>query len=681
MFKKYFNSLRFKNNIYTALVLNLSLVMMLYSLSRIGFYFFNTSFFPDMTWARMSKMLVGGLRFDLSATLYSNSLFILLLIVPLAIRFKPLYQKIVFWIFIVVNSLAFAINTIDFIYYRFTLRRTTVSVFSQFKNENNLGGLFIRFLFDYWYAFLFWLAVIFLFYFIAKKIKFDGPQIKNKIAFHVSGVVALLLCVYLFIGGARGGFRGSTRPITLSNAAAYAEVPNDINIVLNTPFALMRTAKANVIEKVNYFSSEEELNQVFTPMRTPNDTSAFQHKNVVIFILESFSKEFVGAYNKDIDGGKYKGYTPFLDSLIGISHAYQYSLANGRKSIDAMPSVICSIPSIEVPYVLSHYSGNKVNSLASLLKQENYYTAFFHGAPNGSMGFDAFAHLSGFDNYFGKTEYNNDDDFDGVWGIWDEPFLQFFAEKMNTFKQPFYTTLFTVSSHHPYNLPDGYETKFAGGPKLVHRTIQYTDYALRRFFKTASKMPWFKNTLFVITADHASAEIAVPEYNSAWGYFSIPIFFYNANENGGGIKPSIIQQIDIMPTVLGQLHYKKPYVAFGRDIFHDKTKPFAFNYLNNLYQIFEDDYLLQFDGTKTTGLYQFKEDKFLKNNLADQLPERTRKKFHPSTMMSSDHNLAMIDTARNMSRSLKAFIQQYNNRMVENNLTTEGSQIKKVQKK
>src|SRR6185369_3185531 len=321
--------------------------------------------------------------------------------------------------------------------------------------------------------------------------------------------------VYLFVGGARGGFRSSTRPITLSNAAAYAAVPNDINIVLNTPFAFMRTAKANVIEKVNYFSSEQELDQVFTPLRIPKDTAAFNPQNVVVIILESFSKEFIGIYNKDIDDGNYKGYTPFLDSLINVSHAYQYSLANGRKSIDAMPSVISSIPSIEVPYVLSHFSGNKVNSLAGLLRDKGYYTAFFHGAPNGSMGFDAFANLSGFDNYFGRTEYNNDDDFDGYWGIWDEPFLQFYAKKMDSFKQPFFTTLFTVSSHHPYNLPDGYENKFKGGPKIVHRTIEYTDFALKRFFKSASVMPWFTNTLFVITADHASAEIQVPEYNSA----------------------------------------------------------------------------------------------------------------------------------------------------------------------
>lgn len=652
--KNIFSGVKAKGNIYIFLISSLALVMLLYTFSRVGFYLFNLPFYADMSWARFSVILLGGLRFDLSATLYSNSLFILLVILPVTWRFKTIYKKVLFWIFVVVNSFAFALNTIDFIYYRFTLRRTTLSVIDQFKNEANLSRLAFQFLWDYWYAVLFWIGIVAVLFLVSKRLRYSGPQIERRAIFYLGGAVAMLVSIYLFVGGARGGFRSSTRPITLSNAAAYAETPNDIGLVLNTPFALMRTAKANVIKKVKYFSSEAELETVFTPVRKAADSTALPNaKNVVILILESFSKEFVGVYNKDVDGGKYKGYTPFLDSLISVSRSYQYSLANGRKSIDAMPSVISSIPSIEVPYVLSHFSGNKINSLASLLKEKGYYTAFFHGAPNGSMGFDAFAKLSGFDQYYGKTEYNNDKDFDGIWGIWDEPFLQYFASSMNTFKEPFFTTLFTVSSHHPYNLPEGYESKFKGGPKLVHRTIEYTDFALRQFFKKASTMPWFKNTIFVITADHASAEIQVPEYNSAWGYFSIPIFFYEPGENGGGLRPEIIQQVDIMPTILGLLHYDKPYVAFGRDIVHDHTAPFAFNYLNNTYQLFRRDFLLQFDGVRSTALFKFKEDKFLKNNLVTQMP----------------------DTVHNMEQSLKAFIQQYNNRMVDNNLTTEGSQL------
>jgi phosphoglycerol transferase MdoB-like AlkP superfamily enzyme len=253
------------------------------------------------------------------------------------------------------------------------------------------------------------------------------------------------------------------------------------------------------------------------------------------------------------------------------SRAYQYSFANGRKSIDAMPSVIASIPSIEVPYVLSHYSGNQVTSLSSLLKKEGYYSAFFHGAPNGSMGFQAFANTCGFDRYFGKDEYNHNEDYDGIWGIWDHKFLQYYAEQMNTFKQPFYTNFFSVSSHHPYTLPAEFQSRFKEGEMTIYKCIEYTDYALREFFHTASSMPWFKNTLFVITADHASAQTRLADYQSPVGYFEIPIFFYKPGADWHEMNPTIIQQIDIMPTILGELNYNKP--SWLTDVIFSGTEP------------------------------------------------------------------------------------------------------------
>jgi phosphoglycerol transferase MdoB-like AlkP superfamily enzyme len=646
--------IQWKGNIYVALFKLMALLMALYSACRIGFYLFNINFFPGMTFARFFRIMLGGLKFDLTAILYLNALIVLLLTVPFAFRFTKTYQGIIKYLFICINALGLAANVADFIYYRFTLRRTTVSVFNQFGNEKNKGLLFFEFVTDYWYAVLVWMVLVFLLVKLYHRITIVGPQVKNKWVFYPGGLASMALIVYLFIGGVRGGFRHSTRPITLSNAAEFATVPKDINLVLNTPFALLRTARTAVIEKVNYFSSKDELEKVFTPLRIPKDSGQFRYDNVVVIILESFSKEFIGAYNKELENGTYKGYAPFMDSLIHKGRAYRYSFANGRKSIDAMPSVICSIPSIEVPYVLSHYSGNKVNSTATLLKEKGYYSAFFHGAPNGSMGFQAFANLCGFDNYFGKTEYDNDDDYDGIWGIWDEKFMQFYANKMNTFKQPFYTTLFSVSSHHPYHLPEGYDRKFRGGPMIIHKTIEYTDYSLKKFFETASSMPWFKNTLFVFTADHASAEIQYSQYNSIWGYFSIPIFFYKPGEDWSSFKPEIIQQIDIMPTVLGYLNYDKPYIAYGRDIFQDETEPFAFNYLDNNYQVFMNDYLLLFDGTKAKALYDFKKDLGLQNNLVLQFPEQVSK----------------------METKLKAFIQQYNNRMVDDDLTIEGPQLK-----
>jgi len=646
-----------RKNINVALLLYLLLAMLFYTLCRAGFYLFNTAYFPGMTAGIFLHLLAGGWVFDLTAVLYTNILFILLIVIPHPYRYNATYKKILKWVFIIVNALAIATNMIDFIYYRFTLARTTLSIFGQFKHEQNLGPLFFHFFITYWYVVLLFIVLVWCLKKLYEKIDYTGPQVKTPWMYYISGVALMMIFVVLFVGGVRGGFKHSTRPITLSNAPEYSVKPQYAAIVLNTPFALIRTAHTETIEKVNYYPSEEALDKVFTPLHMPSDTAAFRPDNVVIFILESFSKEFMGAYNKDM-GSDYKSYTPFLDSLVGVSHAYQYSFANGHKSIEAMPSVLCGLPSLQVPYVLSDHSGDKVNSLASLLKDKGYYSAFFHGAANGSMGFLAFSKTTGFDDYFGKTEYNNNKDYDGIWGIWDEKFLQFFANKMSAFQQPFLTTVFTVSSHDPFNVPAEYDSVFKGGPLPVQKTIQYSDYAIRRFFQTASKMPWFKNTLFVFTADHVSSQSQYGKYHSVPGTSSIPIFFYKPGEKPSFSKNEMINQMDIMPTVLGYLHYDKPYIAFGRNVFAEDKIPYAINHLNNTYNYFYNDYLLQYSNDKAIALYDYQQDFTQQHNLLNILP----------------------DTTKVITNQLQAFIQQYNNRIVDNDLTTEGSQLQKIAK-
>lgn len=639
-------NLRLNGNIYWALLLRLLLVMFLFTLCRVGFYLFNMSFFPDMALKNFLWLLWGGLQFDLSAMLYVNTLYILLMILPFDFRFKFSYQESLKYIFFILNGFALATNVADFIYYKFTLRRTSADVFRQFENEKNISGLFIEFLFHYWYAVIFWIFLILLMVKIYNRIKIWGPQMKSRTMYYTTGFFALPLITFFIVGGIRGGFRHSTRPITLSNAGEFVRDPKDISIVLNTPFSLIRTVGKTKIQKASYYD-ESELESIYSPIHTPIDTSEFQKENVVVIILESFSKEFFGAFNHDKENGQYKGYTPFLDSLIQHSKTFEYAFANGRKSIDGLPSVVSGIPSLGVPYFLSPYSANRINSLPSLLAEEGYHTSFFHGAPNGSMGFKAFMNLAGVDHYYGMTEYDNDDDFDGLWGIWDESFLQFYAERLNDFPQPFVSTFFSVSSHHPFEIPEQYDDKFKGGPLPIHRCIEYTDYALRKFFHSVSSMPWYKNTLFVITADHTSSDIGFPEGRTGWGFYSIPVIFFKPDNSLTGFEKQITQQTDIMPSVLGYLHFKKPYIAFGRDIFREETTPIAFNYKDNTYQVFMEEYLLVFDGTRSIGLYNFQKDKMMRENLIEENPE----------------------TVRVMESKIKAVIQQYNNRMIEDRLT------------
>lgn len=641
-----FQGLGFRGNIYKALFLRLLLVMVLYSLCRIGFYLYNTAAFPHTNFFGFLRLLWGGLRFDLTTMLYFNMLYILLMILPFDFRFNRVYQQVAKYLFFVTNSIALAANVSDFIYFRFTGRRTTADVFQQFSNETNIGGLWMRFLIDYWYAVVFWVVLMVLMVVAYNSIAATGRQLRNNLVYYISGVLVIPVVAYFIIGGIRGGFRHSTRPITLSNAGEYVEDPGEISIVLNTPFAILRTVGKTKIQKVAWFTPQE-LESVYTPVHTGDSASGFRNDNVVVIILESFSKEFFGAYNRHRENGRYTGYTPFLDSLIQYSRTFEYSFANGRKSIDGLPSVISSIPSLGVPYFLSPYSGDKINSMASLLHDKGYHTSFFHGAPNGSMGFQAFMNLAGVDHYYGMTEYDNDDDFDGLWGIWDDKFLNFYADKLSEFPQPFMSSLFSVSSHHPFKIPAAYESRFKGGPLVIHKCIQYTDYSLKKFFEKASQKPWFKNTLFVITADHVSSEVQFPDSRTAWGYYSVPLIFFKPDNSLAGRQPGIAQQIDIMPTVLGYLHLDKPYIAFGRDALANDVEPFAFNYKDNVYQLIEGDYLLQFDGTRSVALYNFKSDTLQVINLVE----------------------AKKEVVAPLERKIKGIIQQYNTRLVEDRLT------------
>lgn len=635
-----------RTNIWWVLFLRLSLAMSLFTLCRVGFYLYNRDYFADLTAGTFFEILIGGLRFDLTAVLYTNLLVLVLMIVPLEIRFRAGYQAVVKWLFFVFNGIALAANVSDFIYFKFTGRRTTADIFQQFEHEQNMGGLLGRFLIDYWHATLWWIGLIVLMVWLYNKTRVQGPLIRNRWLFYISGLAAMLGVAYLTIGGIRGGFQHSTRPITLNDAGKYVRDPKDVPLVLNTPFALYRTLGKTKIKKVHYFADEAELESVFSPVRHGADSGAMRKLNVVVLVLESFSKEFVGFFNHDRENGTYKGYTPFLDSLLQHSRSYTYSLASGRKSIDALPSVIASVPSMGVPYVLSPFSGNKINSLGTILRGEGYHNSFFHGAPNGSMGFQAFMNIAGIEHYYGMTEYGNDADFDGWWGIWDDKFLQFMAHTQRDFHEPFFSAFFSVSSHHPFNVPDEYKARFAGGPEPILKCIQYTDESLRQYFHTVSKYPWFKNTLFVITADHTSSNIMFDDSRTARGLFSIPIFFYRPDNSLVGLEPGLVQQSDIMPTVLGYLGYPHDYIAFGRDVFHS-TDEVAWNYKDDVYQLYQGDYLMQFDGRRALSLYNYKTDRMLQENVVKQYP----------------------DIVQGMEKKMRAIIQQYNNRMVDNKLT------------
>jgi phosphoglycerol transferase MdoB-like AlkP superfamily enzyme len=631
-------------NIFIVLAYRILLIMFLLTASRIGFFIFNQSMFPGVTFWQLLTMLKGGLVFDISAVVYINMLFILLHIIPLDFRYNNIYQTVLKYLYFITNGIALSVNGADYVYYRFLNKRATADIFQTFENEQNLGKMILRFQIDYWPATLFCILLLILMVIFYGRLKAVKPDPRNKVAYWLANIMMIPVILGLVIGAARGGYKHSTRPITISNAARYVKNPHDVPIVLNTPFSIIRTFGKKELKRYDFFS-DEELKKLYNPHYLPADSGKFKPLNVVIIILESFSREYVGSFNKDLDGGNYKGYTPFLDSLISVGLSFEVSLANGNKSIDAMPSILASMPSLETPYIISYYANNNINGLGTLLKKKGYYSAFFHGAPNGSMGFDSFSTMAGFDDYYGMNQFPDKNDFDGMWGVWDEPFLGFFAGKLNTFKEPFMASFFSVSSHHPFKVPEKYAGKFKKGPIPICEVIGYSDFALREFFNEISGKPWFKNTLFVITADHINEKFH-REYQNSLGQFLIPIIFYQQGTDLKGYKKRIAQQIDIMPTILNYLHYDEEYIAFGNNLLDDTCESFAFNTYGSTYYLYMKDHVLDVMDNTPAGLFNYKTDRYLETNLLNKEPE----------------------IKNQLEDKLKAIIQTYNSRLIDNNM-------------
>ncbi len=631
---------------YKALFYRLFLAYLFYFVARVLFFVYNYKMLKVDSVSDFLALAYHGMVFDTAAILYLNALFVVCSILPLWITTKKGYQKFLFYLYFVCNLIGFATNFIDFIYYRFTYARTTIAIMDIVKNESNKGNMFSRFIVSYWHVYaLFFLCAI-LWVYLYKKVKVKEVQHENKMKYFVSSILGLVTIAVLAVGGIRGDFKKSTRPINIVDANRYVTKPEHADIVLNTPFAIIRTMGTTSFKKVDLVSPEvvhRELEPIKQYRNNPKTKP-----NIVIFITESYGREYIGAFNKDTKIPGYVSYTPFIDSLAQHSLIFSNAFANGSKSIHGMSSVLAGIPSFQDAFTSSPYPKQKIQSLVSTLKEEGYDTSFFHGAPNGSMGFLGFGNILGFDHYYGKTEYNNDADFDGSWGIWDEPFFQYMKQTFDAKKQPFMGTIFTVSSHEPFVVPEKFKGKFPMGTVPMHQVVGYTDYAFKKFFEAAKKEPWFQNTIFVITADHCN-QVAYDEYAKVINRSAVPILIYKPDGSLKGENKELAQQIDIYPTLLDMIGYDKPFRSWGRSLVGEKTiKPFVINYNGTQYQFQRGNYICLFDGKKATGFYAIA-DKALEKNLI------------------ANRNKEMDD----LEVACKAFVQDYYARIIDKKLVAE----------
>ena len=614
------------------------------SISRWMLYLFNIQFFHQLSLKEVISLYFCGMRFDLPIVFGINILTILFYCFPTKIIYNKRLQDIVDIVYVSLNAFAIFLNFFDIVSFHFFGKHLTIDFVKVLGHSDEISfGTIRQVLFDYWYLLVIFILFVLTIRVVAQQTRIQPPPKEEKPRWQMRQAISLVVMSVLTLIACRGGLQA--KPITSETAMQYTD-PQNAPILLNTPFCLLTTHDTTLKEWTGtYISDYSPIHKNLTANRfIENDTLAADSipSNVVVIIMKNVGQEMLKYYSQD----RRFNLTPFLDSLLCECLTFN-GMSNSRRGLEALPAILASIPALmENDFTRSAYADNDFDAFCQHLQQKGYNTIFMHGGKNGILGFDEFSRRAGIKNYFGRIEYDDEKDYDGQWGIFDGPFLQYVAQTLNRVHEPFATMVYTLSSRYPYRVPYDFvlpeESYFWTG---FEKTVYYVDCSLRDFFKTASQMPWFNHTLFVITADYSNSLHFQPEYSNVWGMYAIPIAFYYPQK----IKPlrceEIAQQIDLGPSILSALGVNDTLFSFGRNLFDTLSEPAFVSYYNLTYQYCDGNYLVQSDGERPFGIFKPISDTLLNDNLIDRLqcPDIFEKLYH--------------------------FISEYNNRMINNELT------------
>ena len=243
--------------------------------------------------------------------------------------------------------------------------------------------------------------------------------------------------------------------------------------------------------------------------------------------------------------------------------------------------------------------------MSEVLKEHNYKTLFFSAARRNAVNWEKITQRTGIEHYISKEDFLKQQTIsqEGSWGVFDKPFLEFFAGKiLKKTKKPFFAIGFTNNPHAPYDIPKWAQEKYKDIPSKALRAAFYVDASIHSFFKVARQQPWYKNTLFIITGDHTNnaGGYLMPRNKSIIGKYRVPFIIFSPKEHQWpkDINTSLItQHTDILPTVLFQLGlYKKIPHFLGRPVLatSDSLKDRAVYFSGDDCFLIEDEYIYRY---------------------------------------------------------------------------------------
>jgi len=365
-------------------------------------------------------------------------------------------------------------------------------------------------------------------------------------------------------------------------------------------------------------------------------TNGYETKpNIILIFVESLSAKFLNRF------GNKNHLTPFLDSLAEKSISFDQLYATGTRTVRGMEAVTLSFPPTPGRSIVKRKNNTGLFTIGEVFKQKGYSRTFFYGGDGyfdnmnqffGGNGFDIVDRGRDFligDHFNAKRTNINDDEvkFENAWGVCDEDIFNKViqqADLAHKNKEPFFNFVMTTSNHRPYTYPSGkIDIPSGTGRKGA---IKYTDFAIAEFIKNSKKKPWFKNTVFVIMADHCASSAGKSEVDIA--NYHIPAFIFNLPSTPPAIIDQQCSQIDVFPTLFAYLNWSYNSNFYGKNVnkFNkNDERAFIGNYQK--LGLLKGDHAMILGTVKTSNFYQWKatnnamkkieiDDSFLKETIA-----------------------------------------------------------------
>lgn len=614
-------------------------IVLLLQVFRLVFFYVNREMFLSDNYEIFLTFLKSAL-FDFLSTLLYFIPYVCLIILFLLlkeinkwhIRVLNVYFSFLFW---VVTLLSLA----DVYYYKFNLRRINLEALQLMKDSKSPISNFIG---SHPSIVLFFVFFLFLYFLLIKP---KSKQVVYPILIQVTRKNVILSSSFFLILILTVFFKFAKYFSPLSSSLMVA--PGYTGLYTNSPqvFLYSFISGWTYVKPVHFYSDRDA--DALVPVFYANTKGAIPNKrNVILFILESFSYSYLDPTNPE------KPSTPFFDSLINHSTFFTKAYANNTTSANGLCSILSGLPSLSnQPFFSSAYASNPIDAISLALEKNGYQTSFFLGANEDHFGFKKGTKLLGIQQYFNGESFPKEQ-HDGTWGVYDEPFLKYFAKQTKHIQEPFFSTFFTISSHYPFKIPDSLLDKFPSRHNDANeRAVSYVDYAFKNFFDAVKMEPWFHNTVFIFTADHVSKENKkeMVRFNSN-SYFHIPIFIFDPHKPVKKVIRDIVQHTDISSTIAELTQIPDTILCFGNSFFDTFKYHYSVNrFSENIIQMIDTTTLIQFD--------------ILNNKLLD-----IYKVVGNDNIEIEKDSVIIKKVMQTKIPLLKAYLQQYFNRLYYNRL-------------